>query len=67
MSSIRLVHNHRKHVDQCMFEFAVESIGIDQMTSANEEENMMSDLRFAGWFSESNLYVSVQILNLMRA
>ena len=40
------------------------------MTSANEEEhnyNVMSDLRFAGWFSESNLYVRVQILNLIRA
>jgi hypothetical protein len=67
MSSIWLARRYEKHVDQCMFEFAVEPIGIDQMTTANEEEHMMSDLRFQGWFSESNLYVSVQILNLIRA
>ena len=50
VSSIRLAHHkHWKHVGQCMFEFAIESINIDQMTSANEEENIvMSDSRFAG-------------------
>ena len=40
-SSIRLAHKHWKHVGQCMLKFAVESISIDQLTSANEEEHMM--------------------------
>ena len=34
------MRTHGKHVDQCMFEFAVEWVGIDQM-SANKEEHMM--------------------------
>ena len=40
-SSIRLAHKHWKHVGQCKIGFAVESVSIDQMTSANEEEHMM--------------------------
>ena len=55
VSSIRLVRKHGKHVDQCMFEFAVES---DNLNKRRGTCDVMSDLRFAGWFSESNLYVS---------
>ena len=44
----------RMHVDQWMFEFAVESKGTDQMTSANKEERKM--LRVIGG-SQADSYV----------
>ena len=39
----------------------------DDLSKRGGTYDVMSDLRFAGWFSESNLYVRVQILNLIRA
>ena len=39
----------------------------DDLSKRGGTYDVMSDLRFAGWFSESNLYVSVSNLNLIRA
>ena len=38
----------------------------DDLSKRGGTYDVMSDLRFAGWFTESNLYVSAQILNLIR-